>query len=363
MTTTKEIRSLTGIRGIAALYVALYHSLQVHTASDTSMLQDFVNRGYISVDLFFVLSGFVMTLSSKKYFEDKLRLSEYFSFMKKRFARLYPMYLLLITFAFIFVNHFSGKINFFVGLTMLSILLPTPFVMYHLWSLSAEWVAYLIFPILVKICYKSSSSFWVFCIFFLSIILRTYAIILSDLEMSGNEAILIPKIPSIIRCISDYMLGIVAFQTVRKWPLVLKYQNAISIVSFICIITLLFFPNTDLVVVVLFVPLIISISTDKSVVGKLMSSRIIYFFGLISYSLYLLHALFLELFMQDFYMKYNTIPYSTLIFNTIYFLVIILVSYFCYKVIEIPMQRQLNKKRYFSFFTGYITRKFKLKYD
>ncbi|MBW7763324.1 acyltransferase family protein [Enterobacter hormaechei] len=62
---SKEIRCLTGIRGVAALYVVAYHMLH-HDVGIT-----FIKNGYIAVDLFFVLSGFIMTYTYKDYFSKE----------------------------------------------------------------------------------------------------------------------------------------------------------------------------------------------------------------------------------------------------------------------------------------------------
>ncbi len=118
----KEIRSLTGLRGLAALYIAFYHSLEIKNYHGNSLRQVFINHGPISVDLFFILSGFVMALSSKKMFEGKFSKAAFLLFMKKRFARIYPLYFTVTVLAFIFINHFGGKLNFIIGLTLLSVI-------------------------------------------------------------------------------------------------------------------------------------------------------------------------------------------------------------------------------------------------
>ena len=64
-----EIRSLTGLRGCAAVMVMLYHfSLSVPV--DTLPLESLLHNGYLCVDLFFVLSGFVMAYSQTGLFDQ-----------------------------------------------------------------------------------------------------------------------------------------------------------------------------------------------------------------------------------------------------------------------------------------------------
>jgi peptidoglycan/LPS O-acetylase OafA/YrhL len=57
----REIRSLTGLRGVAVAYVVVHHFFLGLTF--TNPFTTFLAHGYLAVDLFFVLSGFVMTLN------------------------------------------------------------------------------------------------------------------------------------------------------------------------------------------------------------------------------------------------------------------------------------------------------------
>ena len=61
MAVRSEIRSLTGLRGVAAVLVLFYHAMSRGTGFQP--LDRIIHHGYISVDLFFVLSGFVMAMT------------------------------------------------------------------------------------------------------------------------------------------------------------------------------------------------------------------------------------------------------------------------------------------------------------
>ena len=65
----KEIRALTSLRGVAAIWVFLFH-LDSERPLFPHQLRDWlpVGRGYIAVDLFFVLSGFVLALTYRESF-------------------------------------------------------------------------------------------------------------------------------------------------------------------------------------------------------------------------------------------------------------------------------------------------------
>ena len=97
-----EIKCLTGLRGVAAVIVMLYHF-----CGTDSYLRPYVphliSRGFLGVDVFFVLSGFVMALSYAALFKDGIAGTDYKVFMVKRLARVYPLYF-LITLIFV-VKH------------------------------------------------------------------------------------------------------------------------------------------------------------------------------------------------------------------------------------------------------------------
>lgn len=95
----KEIKALTGIRFFAAFYVFLFH---LHGRVPISFLpwqaKEVVSQGAIGVNLFFMLSGFLLAFSHFKDFPAaQLRDSSYAGkFLFKRFARIYPVYLVAL---------------------------------------------------------------------------------------------------------------------------------------------------------------------------------------------------------------------------------------------------------------------------
>lgn len=80
---------LDGLRGVAALLVVVFH---VGEGFATSAVDQFLNHGYLAVDFFFVLSGFVVGYAYDDRFKDKsLSLSGFF---RRRLIRLHPMVML-----------------------------------------------------------------------------------------------------------------------------------------------------------------------------------------------------------------------------------------------------------------------------
>src|ERR1700758_3388223 len=64
-----DIRALTGLRGIAAGMVVIYHFWPVGSAPAPGLARA-VGKGYLLVDLFFVLSGYVLALNYGSLFEE-----------------------------------------------------------------------------------------------------------------------------------------------------------------------------------------------------------------------------------------------------------------------------------------------------
>lgn len=102
-----EIKALTGLRGVAAIYVVAYH-MTGHW-KQPPWLTTFIKHGYLSVDLFFILSGFVMALTYGGLFIDRFRWSDYRRFLLVRLARVYPLYLLMTLITLILILTLLGK--------------------------------------------------------------------------------------------------------------------------------------------------------------------------------------------------------------------------------------------------------------
>ncbi len=88
--------ALTSMRGVAALGVVLFHSLAILPQVAQQVPALFSTRGYLWVDFFFVLSGFVLTHSNGKKFAGSFTPVAYKSFIVARFARIYPAYIVVL---------------------------------------------------------------------------------------------------------------------------------------------------------------------------------------------------------------------------------------------------------------------------
>lgn len=156
-----------GIRAIAAISVILFHIAPV----------SIVNLGWIGVDLFFVISGFLITniLLKNRHQPDYFK-----SFYIRRSLRIFPLYFLVIT-PLIFANLFFGKsqvnetVPYFLYIqNFTSIKNGYLWGLGHTWSLAIEEQYYLIFPFLIYFLKGKKLTSLIILLILTSIITRTY---------------------------------------------------------------------------------------------------------------------------------------------------------------------------------------------
>jgi peptidoglycan/LPS O-acetylase OafA/YrhL len=173
----QDIPALTGLRGAAALWVAAYHLL-LPAGFVTGAAAAILGRGYLAVDLFFVLSGFVMALTYGPLFRPGFDRQVVAGFLLRRLARLYPLYGLIVGFRFAYTALRYGGFD-----------LPRPWIAAPLvqpawdipvnllmvqawglagsslgtaWSISTEWGAYFLFPGLAAlVLWRGRRAAWV----------------------------------------------------------------------------------------------------------------------------------------------------------------------------------------------------------
>ncbi len=140
-----RIEELDVFRGIAAMAVVLFHYTKRFRDLYGHNYPEFFDfkYGFLGVQLFFIISGFVIYMSINNS-------SSTFQFIKRRFIRLYPAYWICITLTFIIVNFIglpgrgANGIEFFVGLTMFQEVLNIKHVDGVYWSLTIELFFYIL---------------------------------------------------------------------------------------------------------------------------------------------------------------------------------------------------------------------------
>jgi peptidoglycan/LPS O-acetylase OafA/YrhL len=157
-----EITAWTALRGLAALWIVAFH-FWPQTSTATPYL---VTKGYLAVDLFFVLSGAVMALIYAR--DIRARRFDLAEFARRRLARLYPVHLVTLIGAVIILGLGpmlgapARPLPYDLGqmvalqLTLLHAwgLSETGGLNYPSWSIAAEAFAYLLFPLLAVALFR-----------------------------------------------------------------------------------------------------------------------------------------------------------------------------------------------------------------
>jgi peptidoglycan/LPS O-acetylase OafA/YrhL len=144
----KRVPELDGLRGIAIILILLFHFGPVK--GPLGFLAPFFQTGWIGVDLFFVLSGYLIT---GILIDARGRAGAYKNFIIRRTLRIFPLY-----YAVLLLDGYlseTGKVDwwYFAYLSNVKVFLDNQWpripTLIPLWSLSVEEQFYLLFPLLV----------------------------------------------------------------------------------------------------------------------------------------------------------------------------------------------------------------------
>lgn len=268
-------------------------------------------NGYLGVDLFFLISGFVLTPQLLKIFYSTKNLMQKNSliFLKKRFNRLMPalsiatLFNLLILFIFGAYDQFERTgLQAFYSLIFIGNISapelsgnyfnpkPNPFL--HYWSLSAEWQVYFLIPILFSLIVILQRKSWKLTILNSLILIFVFFLLLSIFAYENNE--LFGYFSPITR-IWQFAAGSLIFITLGKSD-INKYITYVARLVLVLGILVIVQPIpidrliTYLVTTVVFMSLVMS----KLQFRNLLEDSLMWI-GNISYSLYLYHLPFIYL--------------------------------------------------------------------
>ena len=350
-----ELAHLTGLRGLAAWFVVLFHIRWLFYPIWPRWLLAIADKGYLAVDLFFMLSGFVMWLN----YAGRLRgggWGEARRFWWRRFARIWPLHaaILLGFVALAAVNALRGRtmpdmslaelpLNFALlqnwGFTeALSWNVPS-------WSISTEAGAYLLFPLLVAICPWHRVS--------LPGLAAITALLLINLHIlfnSSGEPGLGADISryGLRRCLIEFALGNVLcllWLRARDLPPP-RHQLACWLATACCGACLLAgwvfaLPETGFAPAVFFTGLL-GLTLARGPTARMLGARLPHHLGAISYSTYLAHYLLFIVFKAVFVTK----PGAVLGWGAMagYLAMVLAASELLHFGVELPAQRWLNRR-------------------
>jgi peptidoglycan/LPS O-acetylase OafA/YrhL len=338
---TVALPSLTGLRGIAAWWVVMYHFREMIPGSDWMLGRTIVDHGYLAVDLFFVLSGFIISLSYSIHFEI-FSWGAYARFLGLRLGRIYPLHLfmmvmfLLNPLAIILASHeHSPGSRYGVSYYVMSLLLIqnwgfTRDLAWNVpaWSISVEWFAYLVFPGIVVLERWASTGLRAITGILIALVVLYYSTQLFGDGITEN---------GLIRCLLEFTVGSLVYKITRQQPTVQTYHSEAAVILCFALMTAVItvaippYPASALA----WSALIFGLSTKNGILSRILSNKIIYRLGEYSYSTYLVHY-FVRDWVKFILLRDEPAAVPALI---IYLLATAILSFILYRLVEVPGRR------------------------
>jgi peptidoglycan/LPS O-acetylase OafA/YrhL len=300
----EQLASLTPLRGIAALWVVIFHFCWYFPAVHPERYTGAVYKGYLAVDMFFVLSGFVITHVYKEGFARRVTGRRYRDFLKARVARIYPLH---ITVLLLFVA--TATVERVASYALIGSFEPIPLlgersigglfanvVMLQglwarelswndpSWSISLEFLAYLLFPLSFPVLWRAGPAAKAGLGGLLLVALGWLAYRTGGYFNQWNGAY------AILRCLPEFLAGMLLYSGYQSgiFASVLTTDAALGAVVLL-LAALLHRGAPDLAIIPLFPLLILAAVRNMGRFSPLLNSPPLVRLGDISYSLYLLH--------------------------------------------------------------------------
>jgi peptidoglycan/LPS O-acetylase OafA/YrhL len=347
------IAALTGLRAVAAVWVVLFHYRDdlLTLVPAARPLEPLMSAGYLGVDVFFVLSGFVLAYNYSERLA-RWRPREAASFVQNRIARVWPVHLMTLhadllqawvvgTLGVTAGGHRRTVSAYLENLTMTHTWWnDRPSFNAPAWSISAEWAAYVACPLLLLGLARLRSA-WSAA----ALALAGYAVMLTVFALwalpNGNVAH-----ASMLRLAAEFCAGLLALRIYQRRPRLLG-RLALPLALAI-------------VVVVLVVPdvhhgywlapalglLVLCLALDVGPLARVLARGWFVFAGEASYCLYMTHVLLMpglhglvspdDVAGRDVFVRLGVLA--------LYAAVLAAAAVVLYRLVEVPARRRLRSR-------------------
>lgn len=356
----ENINTLTGLRGFAALWVVLFHTCfgepngylpGFHEKIHWGLGRNIIVQGVYAVDFFFVLSGFILTYVHRHDFERRLTLHEVMNFLSLRLARIYPMHLVIVCLLVIAngIGVWDQKVITYwevVRNVTLTNMWVDPSLNTPAWSVSAEWVAYLSFPILMKFLIPLKRRDLQFFFILLLVTVYPLSIMYNHWQWEWHYGWI-----AVARVLNGFVLGCVMFFVQENCDM-LKDPFRSSRWCLAILLAFTFFLALGLPIVFLY-PLIpffiVTLANSQLGIAQVFANRVAVFLGTISFGIYMVHYPMLEIVRYTFDNYYSgmnpELNQSILWVHLCGILIsVIAIASLCYFWIEKPSREYFKKK-------------------
>jgi peptidoglycan/LPS O-acetylase OafA/YrhL len=278
-----SLPGLTGIRGVGAVWVVLFHA-------QNKLHLPVAGVGYLGVDMFFLLSGFVLSLAHRDLVWSW---ASYRDFLRARIARIFPLHwavlallgIILLAYPTIYRDDAAP----YGAWSLMSNLLLTQNWGFGrtltwncpAWSLSTEWLVSLAFPLFLLAARRVSrtAAAAALCAGCLAAFV---GLIWLTAQPDGNLA----GWPGMARTALEFGAGCLLY---RVWAAGTRANRFVALAGAALVLLGIAVPGWTSLAIFGFPILILQGATPASRVAKALSWRAVVFLGEISYSIYLLH--------------------------------------------------------------------------
>ncbi|HHW7242969.1 acyltransferase [Escherichia coli] len=345
-------KELDGLRAIAVFAVMLYHS------GITLFGHKILPGGFLGVDVFFVLSGFLITTIIRSGInKDSFSVIDFYW---RRIKRIYPALILMLVsvsvIAYVYLlpadlESFSKSLfgaltftsnHFFLSEDSYTAAASVYKPLLHTWTLGVEWQFYMMFPFIMILIKRISDGWQLVFISFLAII----SFAASQYMISGYKDTVFYLLPYrawelLVGSIASYIINYHAIKIIKLRDKI----GIISLISFVALVLSLILVNDSFahpsyvtIIPVASTLMIITFSNERGIVFKALSLKPVVFIGVISYSVYLWH--------QPVFVFYRILINDSITMLSFLFLAMssIIMGYASYKTIEQPFRSSGGSK-------------------
>jgi peptidoglycan/LPS O-acetylase OafA/YrhL len=358
------IKSFEGARGFAALMVALFH-LQI------AAWFPLVGYGYLFVDLFFVLSGYLIT---SIYLHRIVSPTQFVKFILRRFGRLFP---LLIFSSILFVLAVDvvtfakneavarGLFRFSSGVSAVPFLVPTagellatvtmthgvgffnrPILNWASWSISAEFYTYLLFAMLCLTLPKRLRLAAFTLLALAGYAVTSWATLAHHSCLTTQYCFDVTYDFGLARCISAFFLGGVTWYAGQRFAALdvrrrgwLQWGTCVALAAIFTLARQM--PLLAFVCPPVFAVFVLSLAGDVGSVAHVLKRPVFQLLGERSYSIYMMHPVLLQ-FLMPLQRKF-TGPAASACMLIAYTLLTVWVAGYTYRLIEVPCRDFFNR--------------------
>lgn len=358
----KHYEILDGLRGVAAITVVIFHTLETYSGD---RFHQIINHGYLAVDFFFLLSGFVIAYA----YDDRWAKMTQWEFYKRRLIRLQPMVIVgTIIGAALFYFQACGTFPLIAGTPIWKMLLvmllgftmlPLPVSMDirgwsemnpldgPAWSLFFEYIGNILYAVIVR---KFSKTLLTIFVVLSACLLVQYLVQGPQGDVIGGWALDKTQMHiGFARLLFPFFGGILLMRMGK----LIHIKGAFTICS-VLLLVVLAIPRIggptqlwmnglyESVAIIIFFPLIVAIGAGGTMTNAY-TKKVCNFLGAISYPLYITHYPLIYLHLA--WVVNNKVPMQTgLLAGVVLLIVAIIIAYASLKLYDEPVRKWLTDK-------------------